>query len=387
MKKRNILCLSTSNYDAVPTRKQNIMNRMTDADVLYIDPPVTYIAPLKDPQAKKRFFEHSSGGRMVKEHVTVYAQRPVIPLYNKFRQVNRLNQAGLAVYLAQLVCEHGFGSDFWLWCYSPTSADVVEPLAKMLGIEAASLWNRTVYDCVDRHAAYPGLINPAVVDDMEKDLAMNAAVVFTTAEGLYDTLSAYNERTYLIPNGVDYELFSKVASIVPKPDRPITLGFVGMLQECIDYALIKATACSFPDGRIVLVGNALPGVDLSWLSDYPNITHIGRVPQAQLPEIMADFHVCLNVFAGTELAKHVSPLKFYEYLATGKPIVSTPFPLQVNEYRDYIYIGGTAEAFVEKCREAAREPADDPKSKSRMLAAKHSSWDERLAQMRKQLGW
>ncbi|MFA7502375.1 MAG: hypothetical protein WCY55_04875 [Anaerovoracaceae bacterium] len=387
MSERKILCLSTSNYDSVPTRKQNVMNRLTDADILYVDPPVTWIAPLRDPAARGRLSAFRKGGRPGKGGVTVYASRPVLPFYNKQRRINRHNQKKMALYLADILKEHGFGTDFYVWCYSPASADLIAPLACALGIEEEALWTRTIYDCVDRHSAYPGLIDPAVVDGMERDLAKNAGVVFATADGLACRLSAWNSNTHLIPNGVDYELFSRVADMTSKPDRPLTLGFVGMLQECIDYDAIRAAARAFPEGRIVLIGGVLPGVDLNWLNDYPNVMHLGLVSQAQLPNLMADFHACLNVFAQNELSKHVSPLKFYEYLATGKPVVSTPYPLQVQAYRSCIYIGDTTEEFVAKCAEAAAEPQNDPRKAERMLIAGSASWDERLKEMRAVLGW
>jgi glycosyltransferase involved in cell wall biosynthesis len=186
---------------------------------------------------------------------------------------------------------------------------------------------------------------------------------------------------------VDYGLFSAVADLIPKADRPLTFGFVGMLQECIDYECIRAVSRAFPEGRVVLVGRALPGVELDWIEEHPNIEFRGLVPQHELPGILGEFHVCLNVFAPGKLSEDVSPLKFYEYLATGKPVVSTPVPLQIWDYADCIYLAGNTEEFVEKCREAAGEAPGDPKSTERMRRARACSWEERIFAMRSVLGW
>ena len=183
---RKILCLSTSNYYPFPTRKQNIMNRMTDCTILYVDPPVTLIAPLKDPKARERLSLYKEGPKQALPNLKVYAQPPVLPFFNKRRDINERNQKKLAKYLAKILRENGFGDDFWVWCYSPTSCDVIAPLAKELGLDSAKLWKRTVYDCVDRHSAYPGHIDPKVVDEMEEDLARSCGCVFATAHGLYD---------------------------------------------------------------------------------------------------------------------------------------------------------------------------------------------------------
>ncbi len=381
---RNILCLSTSNYYPFPTRKQNVMNRLTDCNVVYINPAVTYIAPLKDKNANIK--SHKEAPIQAMPHIWVYNQPPVIPFYNKRRGINEINQKRLAKYLAGIINSHGFGDDFWIWCYSPTVCDLIAPLAKEIGIDSSKLWKRVIYDCVDRHSAYPGMIDPLVVDEMEEDLARSANTVFATALGLYDRLKAFNENTHLIPNGCNYELFNKAADMEKAGDKTC-FGFVGMLQECIDYSCLEALAKEFPESEIKLIGRHLPGVDTSSIEKYKNIEFVGLLPQEELPGRIKDFDVCLNIFANNDLSLDVSPLKFYEYLATGKPVVSTPVPLQVKEYEDCIYIANSADEFVSKCREALAETSDSEKRIERLNRARLCSWDERIKTMREILAW
>ena len=161
-------------------------------------------------------------------------------------------------------------------------------------------------------------------------------------------------------------------------------GFVGMLQECIDYALLESLAKTRPDATIFLIGRTLPGVNLDSLKRYPNVVVHGLVPQPELPAFIAQFDVCLNVFRAGALSKDVSPLKFYEYLATGKPVVSTREPLQVSDFADVVYIADSEAEFLEKCGEAARE--DDPAKVERRLSYGRScSWGERVRQMEGEL--
>ena len=369
-----IVCLSTSNYYPFPTRKQNVMNRMTEAEILYIDPPVTYLAPLKDKSLRPRLKAYKEKGQHPLAHITVYASPPVLPFGNKYRWINRHNQRKLARYVRRRMAEHGFERPL-LWCYSPASADILG------GVPHDGL----VYDCVDRHSAYTGLISPAVVDGMEKDLAQAADVVFCTAQGLYETLINYNPRTRLIPNGAAYELFSQAAGEDPQhdPARPV-FGFVGMLQDCIAYDHLLALADAYPQGEIRMIGKVMPGVDISELKKRDNIRLLGLMPQDKLPEEMRHFDVCLNLFAPGRLSKDVSPLKFYEYLATGKPVVSTPEPLQVKDYADVIYIAEDKEDFLRKCAAALAE-TDPAAAKARMAAGEAASWDNRVKQMAEEL--
>lgn len=371
---KQILCVSTSNFYPTPTRKQNVMTRLQDAEILYIDPPVSLIAPLKDPSAWKRLFAFRKKPRPVTDAIWVWAPPPVLPFFNRFRWINRINQRILAGYLARRIKEKGFQTPY-LWCYSPTSCDLVDHIPT----------KGVIYDCVDRHSAYPGMINPLVVDQMEEDLARKALQVFCTAEGLYQRLSPFNEKTALIPNGAAYALFSQAADLEGTSrkstlDRSPVFGFVGMLQECIAYDYLEALAEARGDAEIRIIGKALPGVDLSRLKAFDNVTFLGLLPQEELPEQIRSFDVCLNVFQDGDLAKDVSPLKFYEYLATGKPIVSTKMPLQVLSYADVVYIAGSPEEFVVQCDLALKE-RDAEKVSKRMEYGRACSWEERVRQM------
>lgn len=375
-----IICLSTTNYHPLPTRKQNVMNRLQNAEILYFDPPVSLLAPLKDKKAAERLSRYRQAGEKVQENITVYALPPVLPFFNKIRLINKINQFFQARFVRKKMKEHGFHNPV-LWCYSPSSADIVSHIPH----------SKLVYDCVDRHSAYKGMINPVVVDGMEKKLATEADMVFSTAAGLHETLSGYNKNTVMIPNGCAYEIFSKAndAGQFECPDvlkglsHPV-FGFVGMLQECIDYALIEELARKMPNATIFFIGRTLPGVNLDHLKQYPNIVFNGLVPQPELPRYIAQFDVCLNVFREGALSKDVSPLKFYEYLATGKPIVSTKEPLQVMDFADVVYVCQKREDFVSLCKSAAQDH-DEIKIQKRLAYGKACSWTERVHQMEEEL--
>jgi len=354
------------------------MKRLNDANIIYFDPPFTILAPLKDKKARERFFKFRKDGERVRDNIVVYALPPVLPFFNRYRVINKINQRFLARFVKKRMKKHGV-KDPVLWCYSPTSCDIIDKIPK----------KGLVYDCVDRHSAYGGMMDPKTVDRMEEDLAKNADMVFATAEGLFETLRGYNENVSLIPNGAAFEIFSKAAEKLDVPDELSGIsgkifGFVGMLQGCIDYDSIRALLEARPDYHVVFIGRALPGVDISEMEKFKNAHFLGLKPQEELPLYMSRFDVCLNVFKSGALSKDVSPLKFYEYLATGKPVVTTPEPLQVMEYRDMIYVSESPADFIDKCDAAAKE--DDPElRRKRIDAGRACSWDSRIAKMREEL--
>ena len=372
---KQIVCISTACYYPFPTRKQNIMQRLPDSEILYFDPPFTLLAPFKDKSLWRKLFNFKKNQPKPQPNITVYSTPPILPFFNKFRFINKINQKILSRFINKKLKQHNFNSPI-LWCYSPTSCDIIDKIPHGCAI----------YDCVDRHSGYGGLMNPALVDAMEINLCKKSDVVFCTAVGLHQRLSPHNKNTFMIPNGANYELFSKAnenSEHCPEKlegiKHPI-LGFVGMLQDCIDYDMIAALAEAHPEYSIVFIGKTLPGVDISILQKYSNIKILVLVEQSKLPEYISQFDICLNTFKKGKLSKDVSPLKFYEYLATGKPIVSTPEPEQVLEYRDIIEIADNNAEFIKKCEKILAESNPSGKEQ-RMLAGKDASWDSRVSQI------
>ena len=375
---KKIVCLSTSPWYPIPTRKQQVMSRLTDAEILDFDPPVSYLAPLNEPAAREKLRAHKQAGERVRDNITVYSLPPVLPFFNKYRWINRLNQKKIARYVNRKCKEHGFDSPL-VWVYSPTAADCVDRIGR----------SGLVYDCVDRHSAYGGLMDPKVVDDMELELAGKADMVFATAKALHARLAEVNPRAKCIPNGANFERFVQAAESQPAPedfpagDGPV-FGFVGALQSCIEYGFIAYAAKARPDWRFVFLGRKVAGVDLSDLEALPNCHFLGLRPNEQLPAYLAQCDVCLNLFDSSDLSRDVSPLKFFEYLATGKPIVSTPQPEQILQYAGDIHIAATPEAFLDACEQALADTSPE-RTARRIELGRACSWDSRVAQMEQEL--
>lgn len=371
---KTIVCLATSPWYPIPTRKQQVMSRIPDAKILYFDPSVSYLAPLKDHSALPLLRKYRADGVKPQENITVYSLPPVLPFFYRSRWINRLNQARMARYVRRRMKEHGFEKPI-VWVYSPVTVDAVDRIPH----------SALVYDCVDRHSAYGGLMDPALVDQMELELAAKADQCFATAAPLAERLKTAQPKTEFIPNGANFERFVQASSKRPLPDdlrqipRPI-IGFVGALQSCIAYDLAEAAAKARPDWSFVWIGKEKPGVELHTLRELPNCYFLGMKPNEKLPDYLANFDVCLNLFAESALSRDVSPLKFYEYLATGKPIVSTRQPDQILQYAELIHLADSEESFITAC-EGALSEKDASAAAARIEEGRKSSWDSRVAQM------
>jgi len=165
--------------------------------------------------------------------------------------------------------------------------------------------------------------------------------------------------------------------------KPV-FGFVGVMQQCNDFALAAEVARRRPDWSFVFIGYPLPSVDISMLYNLPNVHMLGAKPQREVVCYLATFDVCLHLYKNEELSKHVSSMKFYEYLATGRAIVTTMLPQQVHDYADVIFIGDGADEFEKIC-EAAISDNTPERIAARRERAKLCSWEARIAEIREKL--
>lgn len=214
-------------------------------------------------------------------------------------------------------------------------------------------------------------------------LTRHADVVLVVSEDLYRKKRALRNEVFLVPNGVDASRFAAIwhRTLPPHPitsgwQRPV-LGYTGMLHaERLDVELTIAVARRMPQATLALVGpNLLDATQTARLTAEPGIRLTGSVPHAELPRVMTTFDVCIAPNRINAFSESQNPLKLWEYLASGLPVVATP----VSGFRDYpelVYLASTPEAFVAKIHAALRETPD--LSTRRQQAVSEQTWDARL---------
>ena len=157
------------------------------------------------------------------------------------------------------------------------------------------------------------------------------------------------------------------------------IGFIGVIQEWVDLELIYKIAEENPGWSVVMVGPVGAGVNLHRLKSLPNVYFTGAKKPEELPKYIRAFDVCINPFRPCRLTENVSPLKFYEYLATGKPVVTVDMPA-VKEYQHCVYIASDHQDFIEKIK-MALSPGEDASREKRIAEGEKCSWENRVAQM------
>jgi glycosyltransferase involved in cell wall biosynthesis len=369
---RDIICIAPVDWEPIWNRAQQLMSRLPRSSrILYIEPPATLLSAFKDRSFWAKWWLWAGGARQKTGNIYLYSPPVVLPFGYKYRWVNRINQWWLLIFTGKIARRLGFNEPV-VWTYLPNS------LALARGLKPAAL----VYDCVDEHSEFPGLVGREAVLAMERELLGRSDLVFVTAGGLFESKKPYARHIYLLPNAADFSHFAladreetPVPPEIGKLPRPL-LGFVGVIHDWIDLGLIEYIARSRPGWTVAMIGPVGAGVSAGRLKALPNVHFFGRKDKEELPGYMKAFDVCLNPFKKNSLTDRVNPLKVYEYLATGRPVVSVDMP-GVAEFRDIIETAGDYEGFLQAV-ERALEQEDGHKKRRRMEAAARNSWESRV---------
>lgn len=265
-------------------------------------------------------------------------------------------------------------SDMVAWYYTPMALGFTDHLEPCV----------TVYDCMDELSAF--LDAPKLLREREEQLMARADLVFTGGQSLYEAKRTRHPRVYAFPSSVDVAHFRQARD--PQPDPPDQmaiphprLGFYGVIDERFDIELVRRVAELRPDWQIVLIG-PVAKIDPATLPRPSNIHYLGGKQYSDLPSYLAGWDVALLTFALNASTRFISPTKTPEYLAAGRPVVSTPIRDVVRPYgeRGFVRIAETPEAFVDAIVAALGDRIDERGAEiDRYLAT--MSWDRTWADM------
>ena len=199
---------------------------------------------------------------------------------------------------------------------------------------------------MDEHSAFPGFVDPEVVRAYDDDLTRRADLVITTAENLRASRAVLNPHTYHVANAADVAHFGRALdptlplpadiAAIPQP----RIGVIGVHDERLDVEAIEAIALADPAWQVVLVGPVREGdVDEARLRALPNVHLLGDKPLAELPAYLKALDVALIPYKLNELTRNIFPLKLFEYLAGGVPVVSAALP-ELAPYAGMVALGG-----------------------------------------------
>lgn len=351
---KQILCLSSEPWsNKLPGRTQQIISRLRSAQILYFS-----------PAQSRRDKSFRQKGQKVRPNITTYTLPPIffpVSEQNRFLFQRAWNKIGR--FIQETASRRRF-SDPLLWTTTPHHIHLLDRLE----------YSCLVYDC-DRN--WEDLPN-----HWEGSLAQAADVVFAASPLLSDRLSPCSPNIALLPNGINLPLFAPDA-LRPDPLPGVTapiLGWSGTIRAELDLSPVLYAAQDRPDWGFLLLG----AVDrknpcLRRLEKLSNVFLPGALPPAVVPDWLYRCQILLDLQEDRPPDEVVSP-RMYEYLATGKPVVSMLRPGQVEQFPDVVYGAYSLEEFVTLCSHAMEE-APGFVSQRRMDRAAAASWPKRAGEV------
>ncbi len=354
-----LLCFSHLRWDFVVQRPQHLMRLFAAEQAVWFweehigcDHPLPYL-------------EHH---HFPADNVT--ALRPRLPHWWNGDEVEQGLRQLLDQFVASVLRERPV-----LWFYTPLAL----PYARHLECTAV------VHDCMDELSAFD--FADGRLKGLEQELLGLADVVFTGGRSLHEARRGRHDDIHLFPSAVDAQHFQQargacdVASDLKDVPGP-RLGYFGVIDERVDLVLLRDVAAARPDWSFVMVGPVVK-IDPSNLPHLPNIHWLGSRSYSELPAYLAGWNVALMPFAMNKATRYISPTKTPEYLAGGRPVVSTLVPDVVASYGhlDGVIIADTAQAFIAGCEEALALPTDGEWLTAADRVVAEQSWTRTQAAM------
>ncbi len=377
----SIVCVSSQPWTVdLPTNRQQIMLRAARRGhrILFLESGSflgVHLWRLLRGGDRRSLARRLLGTEVVAEGIHVRKSLNVLPWGHKYRFTNSVNCRVTRVLLGRAV--RRLPRPLVLWIYDPCSADCV-------GGEEVK-----VYDCVDDYVEQAG------PDERRRDLtaaadqatAETSRLVFATTRPLYARLRRLNARTHHVPNVADYEHFRPAASrshAAPELQgvaRPV-VGFAGNLVPTkVDFGLLEALAARKAEWSMVLIGPAADGslATLDAIDQLPNVRWLGAKTYQELPRYVAAFDVGLIPYASNDYTRSCFPLKLYEYLAAGKPVVATGLPELAGMEPDVALTDGVDGVVAAITSALARLGPDDAARRSALAA--QNTWETRTERL------
>lgn len=355
----DLICFSHLRWDFVFQRPQHLLTRFAaQTRVFFIE------EPFFDTDNAAGYLDISSRG----EKLFV-----IVPHFPGGRSAEE-DEAAQAELIKQFISTQNIQS-FIAWYYTPMALGYSRDLAPTL----------TVYDCMDELSAFAGA--PRELLDREKELYNRADLVFTGGQSLYEAKRNLHKRVYAFPSSIDRKHFAQAKDNLPDPADQAAishprLGFFGVIDERLDINLVGEVARLRPDWQLVLLGPVVK-IDPAHLPKLENIHYLGMKSYTELPSYIGSWGVALLPFALNDSTKFISPTKTPEYLAAGKPVVSTPITDVVRPYGDLglVHIAKEPEEFVAAIELALKQQSDEAWKAQTDSFLAQLSWDQTWGQM------
>ena len=357
---KSITLLSTADWDnPFWTNKQHVAVQLAKEGykVLYVESVGIRAPTLTSSDIRRiwrRLIRSIRPVRKVREDI--YVMSPLSIPFRRFAAIRTLNRTLFQVTYLIARSIAGLSKRGWLWTYSPITLDYFNLRS----------FSTSIYHCVDEIKHQPGM-DQAYIERLENRLCRDVDLIFVTSVQLLETRKILNPRTFYLPNVADFEHFNTAT----KPDLPLpddlvaietpVVGFVGAISGYkVDFELVKFLADKKKHLSFVLIGKigeGDPTTNATALASIDNVYLLGPKDYKELPFYLKAFDVAIIPSLKNEYTANMFPMKFFEYLAAGVPVVASDISALV-PFQPYHYSSTSPQEFIENLEHALSSSED-----------------------------
>ena len=385
LKGHHLVYFGPGKWDGLWRNRHQLMSRFAQCNkVLYVEPVVS-LSMLRNQLWHKQlrwndFWQAAKQScvTMAADNLYIYHSPVFFPISGRF-PLNKITWWAWKLRLKLAMKKLGPHRPI-IWLSKPTMGSYIGSFNEKL----------VIYHVVDEYLSYGNMDvqTRAIVEALERKVLEKVDLVIVVSKKLLHSKKAFNEHTYLVPNGVDYASYDRVMlsnnslpSDIARLPRPV-IGYSGLISRRLDLNLLQHLAITHPEWSIALIGAINDHgckEELRCLWEMKNAYFLGLKEIKQVPYYVKAFDACLVPYAINEQTENLSPLKLYDFMAAGKPIVATNFPA-AQEFKDVIYLADSQETFA-LCVEKALHENNDALSIQRRRIASQNTWEHRVEQI------
>ncbi|MCE7059883.1 glycosyltransferase [Dyadobacter sp. CY343] len=388
LKGKDIIVFGLPRFDSKIESTNYTVAKMLARDnrVFYVEHPFTikdYMRLRKGPEiAKRKGYFDVTNDAVIDTDIAEFKVivPPVLlsinflPEGKLFRTLLKINEALIRAKLKRVIKKYRIKDFIYINSFNFHYPNLIEGLAPKL----------TAYYCVDPivvpfDARHGGI--------SENELLKKSDLVFCTSRQLYNNSKLLNTNTYFVPNAADIRHSQKaldpdlpVASVLKDIPKPV-IGYFGNIERRMDYEMLEKIIRQNPDKSFVFVGPQDKSYIPDWFFNTPHVYSTGSVPYSEMPAVIKGFDVALLPFKRDEVSATIFPLKLFEYLGAGKPLVSINFNDDLREFTgDSVAFCTDADSFTEAIEDALHNDSEEKRQRRIQIAA-DNTWEKRVDQI------
>jgi len=365
---QDIIFLSGIRWKFSQQRHQHLASLFSQRNrVLFVEMALSPANLLKDAgTTMSHWKDWTRGVREIQPNLFLYTAPPTLPMGRSFLSINMLNQHFIFRSVNKAMRRVGMNKPIF-WISDPYFSFFARNHGQIL----------TIYDWIHDNPVRNRSKIDQTYRELEKEVIGKTDIIFTPSRFIYDKYGKSDTFFHLVSHGVDYDLFEESGGKPPEEMEQFPLpviGFIGTIGSTVDIDLLEILAGEREKWSFVFIGDVRR--ELGRLRSCPNIHFLGSRPEPELPRYLRCFSAGIIPYVVSPATRTVHPVKTYEYLAAGIPVVSTRLP-ELEHMRGMIELAAGPDEFIISLEKVLRE--DTPKlHQKRSRFARENSWESRM---------